>query len=68
VERNELFAPGRMAYVIELDDELAESDIPTTLIRSRADCPGLEVCVKIIINNRQYIHIHFYFSGTIRHY
>jgi IK cytokine len=43
MERNELFAPGRMAYVIELEDELAETDIPTTLIRSRADCPGLEV-------------------------
>jgi hypothetical protein len=41
--RNELFAPGRMAYVIELDDENAETDIPTTLLRSRKDCPGQEV-------------------------
>lgn len=39
VERNELFAPGRMAYVIELDEENAETDIPTTLIRSKADVP-----------------------------
>jgi hypothetical protein len=43
--KNELFATGRMAYVIELDDEIAESDIPTTLLRSRKDCPGQEVCV-----------------------
>jgi len=41
--RNELFAPGRMAYVIELEDENAETDIPTTLLRSRKDCPGQEV-------------------------
>lgn len=38
VERNELFAGGRMAYVIDLDDD-DESDIPTTLIRSKADVP-----------------------------
>ena len=31
------------AYVFELDDEYAESDIPTTLIRSIADCPTMEV-------------------------
>lgn len=39
IERNELFAPGRMAYVIELEDDNAETDIPTTLIRSKADVP-----------------------------
>jgi IK cytokine len=38
-ERNELFIPGRMAYVMDLEEEYAESDIPTTLIRSKADCP-----------------------------
>lgn len=38
--RNELFAPGRMAYVVELDEEgAADSDIPTTLTRSKADVP-----------------------------
>ena len=31
-----------MAYLIELEDETAESDIPTTVLRSKADCPGLE--------------------------
>ena len=31
-----------MAYLIELEDEYAESDIPTTVLRSKADCPGLD--------------------------
>jgi len=31
--------------VFELEEEYAESDIPTTLIRSKADCPTLEVGV-----------------------
>lgn len=35
--RNELFAQNRMAYVVELDDEYAETDIPTTLIRSKTE-------------------------------
>nr|XP_039271103.1 protein Red-like [Styela clava] len=40
--RNELFLPGRMAYVFQVDDEFADTDIPTTLLRSKADCPTLE--------------------------
>lgn len=43
IERNELFLPGRMAYVVDLEDEYADTDIPTTLIRSKADCPTMEV-------------------------
>ena len=35
--------PIAQAYVFELDEEYAESDIPTTLIRSKADCPQAEV-------------------------
>ena len=42
-ERNELFLPGRMAYVVDLEDEFADSDVPCTVIRSKADCPSLEV-------------------------
>ena len=30
---------------MDLDDDYAESDIPTTLIRSKVDCPQLEVGV-----------------------
>lgn len=41
--RNDLFLPGRMAYVVDLEDEYADSDVPTTTIRSKADCPSLEV-------------------------
>ena len=38
------FAPlALQAYVFDLDDEYSESDIPTTLIRSKADCPTVEV-------------------------
>ncbi|KAJ2940262.1 hypothetical protein O0L34_g11831 [Tuta absoluta] len=40
VSRNEMFAPGRMAYVVELEEEgTIDSDIPTTLTRSKADVP-----------------------------
>ena len=35
------FLEGRMAYVFELDEEYAESDIPTTLLRSKAECPDM---------------------------
>ncbi|CAG9559261.1 unnamed protein product [Danaus chrysippus] len=43
ITRNELFAPGRMAYVVELDDEgTIDSDIPTTLTRSKADVPEMD--------------------------
>ncbi|XP_045523218.1 protein Red [Pieris brassicae] len=43
IARNELFAPGRMAYVVELEDEgTIDSDIPTTLTRSKADVPELD--------------------------
>jgi hypothetical protein len=47
-ERNELFLPGRMAYVVDLDDEYADTDIPTTLIRSKADCPTMEVSNQVL--------------------
>lgn len=38
---NELFLPRRMAYVMDLEDE--ETDIPVTLMRSKAECPTQEV-------------------------
>lgn len=43
--KNELFLPGRMAYVFDLEDEYAETDIPTILIRSKTDCPNVELHV-----------------------
>nr|CDS17820.1 Protein Red [Echinococcus granulosus] len=42
VERNEFFQPGRMAYRVELEDEMAEFEVPATVIRSKADCPLLD--------------------------
>ena len=42
-ERNELFLPKRMAYAVDLEDEFGDFDIPNTIIRSKADCPSLEV-------------------------
>ncbi|XP_028141385.1 protein Red [Diabrotica virgifera virgifera] len=50
IERSELFIPGRMAYVIDLEDE-AESDIPTTLIRSIADVPSFELTTTVTTND-----------------
>ncbi|CAB4018724.1 Red, partial [Paramuricea clavata] len=50
-DKNELFQPGRMAYVFELEDEYVESDIPTTLIRSKADCPGMEAQTTLTTND-----------------
>jgi len=35
-KQNELFFPGRMAYIMDLEEE-ADSDIPTTTIRSKKD-------------------------------
>lgn len=42
IERNEMFAPNRMAYLIELEDENVDTDIPTTIIRSKAEIPQSE--------------------------
>ncbi|XP_043924958.1 protein Red [Protopterus annectens] len=50
-ERNELFLPGRMAYVVDLDDDYADTDIPTTLIRSKADCPTMEAQTTLTTND-----------------
>ncbi|CAG9854328.1 unnamed protein product [Phyllotreta striolata] len=50
IEKSELFIPGRMAYVIDLDDE-AESDIPTTLIRSVVEVPSFELTTTVTTND-----------------
>lgn len=50
VERNELFVPGRMAYVIDLEED-AETDIPTTLIRSKVDTPALDSTPTLTTND-----------------
>lgn len=50
IEKSEMFAPGRMAYVIDLDDD-AETDIPTTLIRSKAEVPAVESTTTLTTND-----------------
>lgn len=40
--RNPLFAPGRMAYIIDLTEDITDTDIPTTLIRSKSDVPSMD--------------------------
>ena len=44
-----LFSYFTQAYVFDVEDEYAESDIPTTLIRSKADCPGIEVSYSLMV-------------------
>lgn len=50
IEKSELFLPGRMAYIIELDEE-AETDIPTTVIRSVADVASFELTTSLTTND-----------------
>ncbi|VDP08107.1 unnamed protein product [Soboliphyme baturini] len=48
---NDMFAPRRMAYVVELDDNSVDTDIPTTLIRSKQECPVDEASANLSIND-----------------
>jgi len=36
--RNEMFLPGRMAFLFDLEDDFPQ-ELPTTLLRSKEDCP-----------------------------
>jgi len=51
VQRNELFYPGRMAYVFSIDEDYEDSEIPTTTIRSKADCPLIENLTSLTTND-----------------
>lgn len=51
IERNPMFAAGRMAYVVDLAEEIPDSDIPTTLIRSKTDVPSLETTPTLTTND-----------------
>jgi len=50
-QRNELFHPGRMAYVFNVEDDYEDSEIPTTTIRSKADCPLIENQTSLTTND-----------------
>eukprot|EP00268_Persea_americana_P067918 TRINITY_DN9399_c0_g2_i2.p1 TRINITY_DN9399_c0_g2~~TRINITY_DN9399_c0_g2_i2.p1 ORF type:complete len:200 (-),score=48.53 TRINITY_DN9399_c0_g2_i2:1996-2595(-) len=49
IKTNEMFLPGRMAFIFNMEDGFAH-DIPTTLHRSKADCPIPEEMVMVSIN------------------
>ncbi|KAI6207179.1 hypothetical protein M3Y94_01000700 [Aphelenchoides besseyi] len=49
--RNELFQRGRMAYVVDLDDQDQEQEIPITLLRSTFECANDIVQKNINVNN-----------------
>lgn len=49
-DRNELFLPRRMAYVVNLEDEISD-DVPTTIIRSRAECSTSESSSTLTTND-----------------
>lgn len=48
-QRNELFVRGRMAYLVELDEE--ESDVPSTLMRSVVDSSADQTIENINADN-----------------
>eukprot|EP00268_Persea_americana_P067917 TRINITY_DN9399_c0_g2_i1.p1 TRINITY_DN9399_c0_g2~~TRINITY_DN9399_c0_g2_i1.p1 ORF type:complete len:565 (-),score=162.07 TRINITY_DN9399_c0_g2_i1:838-2532(-) len=49
IKTNEMFLPGRMAFIFNMEDGFAH-DIPTTLHRSRADCPVPEEMVTVSVD------------------
>ncbi|KAL5223582.1 hypothetical protein ABZP36_010221 [Zizania latifolia] len=49
IKANEMFLPGRMSFIYNMEDGLA-SDIPTTLHRSKADCPVPEEMVTVSVD------------------
>eukprot|EP00268_Persea_americana_P004265 TRINITY_DN11343_c1_g1_i3.p2 TRINITY_DN11343_c1_g1~~TRINITY_DN11343_c1_g1_i3.p2 ORF type:complete len:142 (-),score=19.44 TRINITY_DN11343_c1_g1_i3:4-429(-) len=49
INPNEMFLPGQMAFIFNMEDGFSH-DIPTTLHRSKADCPIPEEMVMVSIN------------------
>ncbi|XP_043704969.1 suppressor of mec-8 and unc-52 protein homolog 2 [Telopea speciosissima] len=49
IKSNEMFLPGRMAFIFNMEDNFSH-DIPTTLHRSRADCPVPEEMVTVSVD------------------
>lgn len=50
VKANEMFLPGRMAFIFNMEDGFTH-DIPTTLHRSKADCPVPEEMVTVGVDS-----------------
>ncbi|KAG9452164.1 hypothetical protein H6P81_005068 [Aristolochia fimbriata] len=49
IKANEMFLPGRMAFIFNMEEGFSH-DIPTTLHRSRADCPVPEEMVTVSVD------------------
>ncbi|CAN6463670.1 unnamed protein product [Victoria cruziana] len=49
IKANEMFLPGRMSFVFNTDDKFSP-DIPTTLHRSKDDCPVPEEMVTVSVD------------------
>ncbi|KAL5205185.1 hypothetical protein ABZP36_033394 [Zizania latifolia] len=49
IKANEMFLPGRTSFIYNKEDGLA-NDIPTTLHRSKADCPVPEEMVTVSVD------------------
>lgn len=49
VKTNEMFLPGRMAFIFDMENSYSH-DIPTTLHRSKADCPVPEEMVTVNVD------------------
>ncbi|OEL18560.1 Suppressor of mec-8 and unc-52 protein-like protein 2, partial [Dichanthelium oligosanthes] len=49
IKENELFLPGRMSFIYNMEEGVT-NDIPTTLHRSKADCPIPEEMVTVSVD------------------
>ncbi|CAO2836855.1 unnamed protein product [Amaranthus hypochondriacus] len=49
IKTNEMFLPGRMSYIFDMENVYSH-DIPTTLHRSKADCPIPEEMVTVNVD------------------
>jgi IK cytokine len=53
VDISELFLPRRTAFVYDLDANFSTTDIPTTLRRSKADCPPVRSLPALLTTDGQ---------------
>lgn len=50
-DRNLMFLPMRMAYVVDLESEKMSDEVPLTLLRSKSDCPNHDSLVNPSTND-----------------
>jgi IK cytokine len=47
----EMFLPRRTAFVYDFDPDTGGGDVPTTLRRSKADCPPVQVRAAVLLKS-----------------